>query len=247
MWPSHTKPPATSVCPWLHSPPTLLILSPSARYVPMDAEAWLRRPGVGLFTPCQPKARFLNTSERGKNVLVCFTPLPAPRPCISHHPSWGLAAALGFEDIINITKRAVTSQQPGEKQKGTAIRDLLGKPGGGSTRRVMEKQWAALIALPSFSSPLLSCPPSSSTCFSTLSSFPSRSVCRPADVLPWHYLPRAASLHVNEVLHSSVDECRCQLERSSSLPHRHTRRLLLPPHPLVNRAVRGSFIRNGPL
>lgn len=125
------------------------------------------------------------------------TLLPTLHSCISHHPSWGLIAALGLEGIINITKRAVTSPQPGEKQKVSAIRNLLGKPGEGSTRRAMEKQRAALITLSSFPCLLLSCPPPSSTCLCTLSSFPSRFVCLPADVLPWHYLPQAASLHLN--------------------------------------------------
>lgn len=174
-----------------------------------------------------------------------LSPPHAPASLTTPHGVWLLLWAL--KTLLTLQKGLSLHSSQVKNKKGTAIRDLLGKPGGGSTCRVMEKQWAALIALPSFPSPLLSCPPSSSTCFSTLSSFPSRSVCLPADVLPWHYLPQAAPLHVNEVLHSSVDECRCQLERSSSLPHRHTRRLLLPPHPLVNRAVRGSFIQNGPL
>lgn len=49
--------------------------------------------------------------------------------------------------------------------------NLLGKSEGGCTYRVMEKQWAALVALPAFPFPLLSCPPFSHTHLSTLFSF----------------------------------------------------------------------------
>lgn len=97
----------------------------------------------------------------------------------------------------------------------------------------MGKQWAALTALLSF--PCLSSPslllPFVSLPFSLFlpSLFAS---------LPWHYL------HITCVLHSSVDECCCQMQPPSA-PHTHG--LLLPPHPLLNGAVRRSFIHNGPL